>query len=372
MATRGVPGRVDWILLLAITFLLLFSVAVVYSASAGFAEWRFGSAEALFWNHAVRVVFAVVLMLGVSRIPYRKLLRFSRWMIGGAVIALIGVLLFAPVVKGASRWLTIGPVRFQPSEFAKFALIFYLTFLLTAKQEYVADYRRTLVPLLVWILAVVALIALQPNMSTAVLIAGVAFFLLWLGNVPWYQIGIVLVFLAVLGAGYAVMAAYRLERLVAFWQAMQTGEYPMYQVRQALLAFSNGGLWGVGPGHSVQRALFLPESYGDFVFAIIGEEYGLIGCVVIICLFAVILWRGIRIASQAPDFAGYLLAGGITFAIVLYATVHMGVNLGLLPTTGLPLPFVSYGGTSLLLHAFAAGVLLNVSAFAAVSSDDAR
>ncbi len=361
MRTQRATGRVDWGLLLAIAFLLLFSVAIVYSASASFAEWRFGSSETLFWNHAVRVLLAIVLMIGVSRIDYHIFLRFSRGLMGVALVSLLVVLVLGSSVKGAARWLSVGPVRFQPSEFAKFALILYLVFLLVQKQTYIRDYRRALMPLLVWILGAATLIALQPNLSTAALIVVIGLFLLWLGNVPFYQLMIVSMVFGGIGAAYAVAAPYRLDRLHAFLQALETGHYPSYQIQQALLAFSNGGIFGVGPGHSVQRALFLPESYGDFVFAIVGEEYGFVGCVGVLILFVIILWRGMRIAAQSPDLEGYLLAAGITFAIGLYAAVHVGVNLGVLPTTGLPLPFVSYGGTSLLFHAAAAGVVLNIS-----------
>lgn len=358
---RG-KGRVDWILLLVIVFLLVFSIAVVYSASASFAEKKFGFSEALYWNHALRVLLAFVVLLVTSRIDYHLFLRISRWIFFAAVLALAFVLIAGVQIKGAARWLAIGPVRFQPSEFGKFALILYLATQLVRKQSYIHDFRNALLPLLFGIGLIVLPVVLQPDISTALLIGLLGLFLLWIGNVPFWQLSGIAVLFTAFAALFAVLAPYRLLRVKQFFAALQTGEYTVYQVKQALIAFANGGLWGVGPGQSVQRELFLPESYGDFVFAIIGEEYGFWGCGLLLLFYGVILWRGMKIARNAPDFAGYLVASGITFAIVLYAAVHMCVNLGLLPVTGLPLPFVSYGGSSVLFYAAAAGVVLNVSA----------
>jgi cell division protein FtsW len=162
-------------------------------------------------------------------------------------------------------------------------------------------------------------------------------------------------------AVYAVSAQYRLNRILSYFGQFDSSGSVNYQLNQAIIGFGNGGLFGVGPGHSIQRDFFLPESYGDFIFAIIGEEYGFIGATIILAIFILIMIRGIKIAKHAPDVFGRNLAIGITSAITLYALVNSGVASGVFPTTGLPLPFLSYGGTSMLFSAFAIGVLLNIS-----------
>jgi cell division protein FtsW len=349
------PGlALDWALLLVVVGLLLFSLALVYSASAAVGVWKFGSSQYFLERHAVRVGLSIVLLLVCAWVDYRHWQRLSGLLLWIGIGLLLLVLVLGEPVKGAARWLQIGPLRFQPSEYIKFALLLHMARLLA--QEPVARRPPSVKRPLLWLLLCCALIAAQPNASVAVLLALVGMLLLLSGGVRWTTLsGVALLGVLALGV-YLVAAPYRMARLASFFE----GEALPYQVRQALLAFGHGGILGVGPGQSVQRELFLPEAYGDFVFAIVGEEYGILGTTVVILAFAVLLWRGMRVAQRAPDAFGFLLALGITATFGLYAVVHMAVTTGLLPVTGIPLPFVSYGGSSIFFSAAAAGVLLNI------------
>jgi len=349
------PGlALDWALLLVVVGLLLFSLALVYSASAAVGVWKFGSSQYFLERHAVRVGLSIVLLLVCAWVDYRHWQRLSGLLLWIGIGLLLLVLVLGEPVKGAARWLQIGPLRFQPSEYIKFALLLHMARLLA--QEPVARRPPSAKRPLLWLLLCCALIAAQPNASVAVLLALVGMLLLLSGGVRWTTLsGVALLGVLALGV-YLVAAPYRMARLASFFE----GETLPYQARQALLAFGHGGILGVGPGQSVQRELFLPEAYGDFVFAIVGEEYGIVGTTVVILAFAVLLWRGMRVAQHAPDAFGFLLALGITATFGLYAVVHMAVTTGLLPVTGIPLPFVSYGGSSIFFSAAAAGVLLNI------------
>ncbi len=349
------PGlALDWALLLVVVGLLLFSLALVYSASAAVGVWKFGSSQYFLERHAVRVGLSIVLLLVCAWVDYRHWQRLSGLLLWIGIGLLLLVLVLGEPVKGAARWLQIGPLRFQPSEYIKFALLLHMARLLA--QEPVARRPPSAKRPLLWLLLCCALIAAQPNASVAVLLALVGMLLLLSGGVRWTTLsGVALLGVLALGV-YLVAAPYRMARLASFFE----GETLPYQARQALLAFGHGGILGVGPGQSVQRELFLPEAHGDFVFAIVGEEYGIVGTTVVILAFAVLLWRGMRVAQRAPDAFGFLLALGITATFGLYAVVHMAVTTGLLPVTGIPLPFVSYGGSSIFFSAAAAGVLLNI------------
>ncbi len=373
-------AHVDWWLLLPAIGLMLFSVAFVYSASAYFASVKFGSSEKLFWNHGIRVIASIILIIFFARLDYHIVQKFSKYILLIAIGFLVFVFIAGTRIKGATRWVNIGILNFQPSELAKYALIFHIATLLALKKDYLHDFKTGFAPIFLWICMVCGLIALQPNFSTAAVIFTIASFVLILGNVKFRHIAVVIPLGIVAGAAYAISAPYRMKRLLAFKDqflgvAQSTDgatsiSEANYQLHQGILAFANGGLFGVGPGNSIQRNWFLPESYGDFIFSIIGEEYGFVGAGLIILAFMMIIWRGFVTARRAPDDFGRYLAAGVTIIIGLYAFLHMGINTGLLPTTGLPLPFISYGGTAILFTASALGILLNVSAQAGVYPRD--
>jgi cell division protein FtsW len=347
-------------LLIAVLLLMVLSLGVVYSASSSWAMQRFGESGRLLGRHAIKVLLGFMMIFSFMQVDYHAYRKSSKKILLGAVALLAVTLALGAVIKGASRWLEIGGFGFQPSEIAKFALIFHLSTLLSLKQDRIRDFKLGYLPMLVWIGIVTVLVLLQPNFSTGVMIFVISLAMLYLGRARFSHLALTVGALLPLLLVFMVFAEYRMKRITGFFGGGAVGS-PNYQLTQGIIGFGSGGIFGVGPGESRQRDLFLPESYGDFVFSIVGEEYGLIGTIFFLALFLMIMLRGIRIARHAQDDFGYMLASGITLAITLYALVNAGVTLGILPTTGLPMPFVSYGGSSMVFSAVAVGVLLNVS-----------
>ncbi|MFC2129980.1 FtsW/RodA/SpoVE family cell cycle protein [Bacteroidota bacterium] len=364
------PDHIDWYILLSVAALMLFSIAFVYSASASFAEMKFGSKEKLFWDHSLRVISGLVILIVIAKIDYHQWLKISKPLIIISIILLITVLIVGIKSKGASRWLDLGVLRFQPSEFAKFALVLHLAALLARKQEVIKDFKKGMLPLLIWTGSIALLIIFQPNLSTTLVILLISMIMMFVGNTSYIHIGAIgSISVAFAALVVLLKSGYWLQRIRAFFASPEEIgdlESYSYQLQQSLIALGNGGIFGLGPGLSRQSDLFLPESYGDFIFSIVGEEYGFIGTFLIICIFGVILWRGMIVAKNAPDNFGYFLAIGIIITLCINTFINAGVNTGLLPTTGLPMPFISYGGTAVVFHSASIGILLNISSQAGV------
>ena len=359
MKTRR--NHIDLMLLVAVLMLMVLSLGVVYSASSSWAMARWGESGHFLGRHAIKVLLGFIMIFFFMQVDYHIYKTMSKKILLGTVVLLVVTLGLGAVIKGAARWLEFGGFGFQPSEIAKFALIFHLSTLLALKQDRIQDFKLGFLPMMIWVGVVTLLVLLQPNFSTGAMIFGISLAMLFLGRARLSHLGLTLATLVPLLLLYMLSAEYRMRRILGFLGGGTDSGTVNYQLKQGIIGFGSGGLLGVGPGESRQRDLFLPESYGDFVFSIVGEEYGLIGTFFILILFLVIMVRGIRIARHARDEYGYMLAGGITLAITVYALVNAGVTLGVLPTTGLPMPFVSYGGSSMVLSAGAVGVLLNIS-----------
>ena len=265
------------------------------------------------------------------------------------------------LVSGAARWLGFGPFRFQVSDLAKYAVIFHLSRLITEKGDYITDLWDSYLPMLANLLAVVILVALAPNFSTASLIAIIGFMLMFIGGVSIRHLFMTALPLLPLAVAFALAARYRLIRLISFFSGDEKAM--SYQVVQALIGLGNGGLDGRGIGNSMQRDLFLPLSYNDFVFVIVGEEYGFIGALAVTALFAGFLVCGIIIAKHAPDGFGRYVATGISIAITFFAFINISVACSLLPTTGVALPFISYGGSAMIFNSLGVGILLSISSY---------
>ncbi len=364
MDTQSNKGHIDWFVLLPIAALMLFSSSFVYSASAVKSAIDFGASDTLLWKHILRIGLGIFFMISFAKIDYHVWEKYAKPIIFIAVILLGWVLIGGKTYNGATRWLDFGLFNVQPSEFAKFALVIYLAALIKAKQDVIKDLEKGFFPLLTWVAVICGLIAMQPNFSTMFVIFIIAFMMLFIGNTNILHIAATGSIGLVMAAFYAVSAEYRMQRLLSFFgmnDAATAAQNENYQLDQALIALGNGGLTGLGPGQN-RQSNFLPEPYGDFIFSIIGEEYGFIGLFIILMVFVWILWRGFKIAKNAPDDFGYFLAAGIVLTFGVYVFVNAGVNTGLLPTTGVPMPFISYGGTAVLFNAAAIGILLNVSA----------
>ncbi len=353
-------NHIDLMTLLAVVTLMVLSLGVVYSASATWAMVKWGESGRLLGSHALKVLLGFVFLILFIQVDYHKYRKLTKPALVAAVVLLLFTLGLGGEVKGAARWLRFGGFSLQPSEFAKFALIFHLAVLMADKKERIAELKFGYVPLMLWVGSVTVLVLLQPNFSTGVMIFLISLIMLFVGRARVLHLGLTVGALLPLLAVYMLSAEYRMRRIVSYIDGSGGGK-TNYQLWQAMIGFGNGGVFGLGPGNSRQRDLFLPESYGDFVFSIVGEEYGLIGTLFIVGLFLLITLRGIRIARHAPDDLGRYLALGVTAAIACYGLVNGAVTLGILPTTGLPMPFISFGGSSMLFSAAAVGVLLNVS-----------
>jgi cell division protein FtsW len=340
------------------------STVVVYSASSTWALQKYGATSGLVNKHILKVLVGLATIFVAMSIDYQHYRKVTKIALGGCLLLLFFTLAVGGEVKGAVRWLSIGGFSLQPSEAAKFALVFHLSALLATKGTKLNDFKTGFMPLMLWIGGVVLLVMLQPNFSTGVMIFVLGIVMVFVGGGRFKHIVLSLSALIPAVLVYMVSADYRMRRILSFIGHNDSATTPTkanYQLWQGIIGFGNGGLFGVGMGASKQRDLFLPESYGDFVFSIVGEEYGFIGTIIFLTLFLTILLRGFKIAKNAPDDFGKYLAIGITSTIVIYALGNALVTLGLFPTTGLPMPFVSYGGSAIVFSSFAIGVLLNIS-----------
>ncbi|WP_441000937.1 FtsW/RodA/SpoVE family cell cycle protein [Fodinibius sp. SL11] len=358
----------DRILLISVILLMIFGVLAVYSSIAFFAEAKHTTAGSLVAGHAMKVGIAFLAMLIVSKIDYHILARFSRLGVIFSWILLIAVMVFGNEVFGARRSLNIGGVSFQPATFAIPALLIHISVLLEKKQEYIKDFKRAFLPIMFWVVITCGLIGIE-DFSSAGLLFSLSLLVMLVGRISMMQL-MTLVFIGTIGAGFLVWQSperqSRIDQYIDQIVDINSTKFNVeegYQAQQAHIAIAKGELFGVGIGKSTQRN-FLPAPYNDFIFAIIAEEYGLVGSGIVLLMFIVILFRGIaKIAKNAPDILGMLIAVGCTLTIVLYGFINAGVASGLLPITGLPMPFVSYGGTNILFAGVMVGILMNISKY---------
>ncbi len=358
-------GQYDRLLLFAIFMLLVVSVVMVYSSSSVVALTTYDDPAFFMKRQIIWALIGLALMAVTMRLDHRHLSN-QRVVIALVVISfLLLAATLAPgvgrMINGSRRWLRLSVLSFQPSELAKFALVVYLSYYIAKKGERVRDFKNGLVPAYVVTAFFLAIAALQPDFGSAVTLAGVTGIMLFAGGANVIHIGGTV--LAALPVMYisVVHKAYRWRRITAFLNPWDDQNGAGYQIIQSFLAFGSGGVFGRGLGEGRQKLLFLPEQHSDFIYAVIGEELGLIGALAVIFLFLLILWRGVKIALAAGDSFSRHLALGITLLICLQGVINMAVVTGLLPTKGIALPLVSYGGSSLVITMGALGVLLNVS-----------
>lgn len=356
----------DVILLLTIFGLTLFGLIMVASASAVIAD-RFRSDVFYYVKH--QLLFGATVGLGTFFIGY--FIPYYRWRalaLPAMIVSIILlVLVFVPGLKveygGAARWVGFGPITIQPTEIAKIAVIVYLAALLERKGDEVRNWRKTVAPFLIITSIIAILIMLQPDIGTLFTIVATAGAMVFVAGFRLRHLALIVMGGLAIFALLINTASYRLSRIMTYLHPELDPKGIGYQINQALLAVSTGGVWGLGFGRSRQKYHYLPEPAGDSIFAIIGEELGLIRTLFILAGFMLIGWRGLSIARKAPDVFGRLLATGITSWILTQAFVNMGSILAVTPLTGIPLPFISYGGTALATVLFASGVLLNISKY---------
>lgn len=352
-----VLGQPDWLLASVVAGLTVLGLIMIYSTTYVWVDedpTRYFSRQGLY---ALAGLASLLIML---RIPYQTWQRISVPMMIGTVVLLAVVLIVGKATFNATRWFLNGSI--QPSEVAKLVIIIYVADWLASKGQQIRHVSLGLLPFSIIIGVVAGLILLQPNFSTACLIAGTAFILFFIAGADILQ----MVIASLVGALAAVMlimqAAYRLRRVTIFMDPLADPDGLGYHVTRALATLNSGGLTGVGLGNTVHKYLnLLPAPHTDSIFALIGEEFGFLGSLGVLALFALVAYRGFRIARQAPDRFGMFLAGGITILLTLQAIVNIAVITSTLPFTGVPLPFISYGGSSLVISLTSIGLLLNIS-----------
>jgi cell division protein FtsW len=357
--------RVDMVLLFITLSLVAFGVVMVYSSSAVIAGATFERSSFFLWRQLSRVVIGLILMMVFMRLHYRFWEKTAKFFLAVGFLFLLVVLIqkftIGGGIRGANRWLRLGPLSFQPSEYVKFATVIYMAESLARRQDRIRDFVSGYLPHLLILSALLLMIMAQPNLGTTLAIFTIVGVMFFVGRVRMFHLGMTA--LASLPFLYLLIfvIGYRKERILAFLSPSEHTQGISYQVTQSLLALGSGGIFGVGLGESRQKLFFLPEPHTDFVFSIIGEELGFFGTLTILILFFAYVRRGLRIAKNAPDLHAVFLAVGLTMIVAVYAVLNVCVTVALIPTTGLPLPFISYGGSSLIFTLAATGILLNIS-----------
>ncbi len=357
--------RFDYWLLLAISGLLVFGMLMVYSSTFDLGMRVFGDPTHYFKRQLVAMVLGIGITAVVVQFDYHILRRFSIPIIAGTLLALTVLLVVGEENFGAVRGLYQN--SFQPSEVAKLATILYIAHWLSSKGDRIKHVTYGLVPFATITGVVCFLIVQQPDLSTAGLIGITSFIMFFVAGASWLQILLTSAAGATIFGFLMVTAPHATARVVAWQEVLRDPDQAIWQVRQAFIALAGGGLTGVGLGNSTQKFGILPAAHNDGIFAILGEELGLIGCLAVIALFALLVWRGFLAAQRARDSYGFLLALGITCWLGIEALMNIAVITAVIPFTGIPLPFISYGGSSLLVSLLGAGLLLNISRDAGLS-----
>jgi len=357
---RNLKG--DPILWAIVILFSLISIAVVYSATGTLAYKKMsGNTEYFLFKHSALIVAGLAFMWLAHRIDYRYYSRLSLYGLLLSVPLMIFAYLLGGEVNGASRWMTIPVINqtFQPSDLAKLALIAHVASMLSRRQQNVQDFRTTLLPVMLWV-GLICGIIIRSNASTALLLFGTCLLLMFIGRVPLKQMA-VMVAIGVVVGGIGLSTGQRLQTVISRIESFTDKSKPVpFQLEHSYIAIATGGITGKGPGQSTERNI-LPHPYSDFIYAVIIEEYGLAGGAIVLFLYLAFLYRGLKTVMNSYGAFGGLLSAGLSFSLVLQAMVNMGVAVGLGPITGLPLPLLSMGGTSLIFTGISIGIILSVS-----------
>ncbi|HEY8892514.1 MAG TPA: stage V sporulation protein E [Clostridium sp.] len=353
-------GQIDFLLFATIMLLVTIGVVMVYSASSYYAAFNFNDPEYFFKKQLLWAVIGSIFMVTAIKIDYHIIKKYTGIVMLITVVFLLAVFAF-PAINGAKRWINLGFASFQPSEIAKYTVVLFMAKSLDKKGEKVKEFFKGVFPYLLVSGFYAGIILLEKNLSIAAVIMIVTVIILFSVGAKFFHIfAIGLSLVAAVGAA-TIFEPYRMTRLMNFTNPFADSQGAGYQLVQSLLALGSGGVTGAGIGLSRQKCLYIPEPHTDFIFSIIGEELGLIGCAFIILLFVIFVWRGIKTAVTAKDIYGTILGIGITSVIGVQAIINIAVVTGSMPVTGVPLPFISYGGSALVFNMFAMGILLNVS-----------
>lgn len=365
--------RTDWFLFAIAAGLALFGAVMVYSASAMIAlrETEGVSQYTYFYKQFGFTVAGLAMMYAASRIDYRF------WQNSFVVygILIITVLLLAavfgfPTINGARRWIRFPGFSFQPSEIAKITLPIFLAYFLTRNENTVGELKETVLPCVLVLIVLSGLIIAEPDLGTTIVLCAIFTSVYFAAGAKILHLAAVGLTMFIVGVGALIFTPWRVERLMAFLDPFKYADDAGYQVVQSLYAIGSGGVLGEGFAKGQQKLFYLPYPYSDFIFAVVGEELGLIGTLAVVLAFGLLLWRGARAALLAPDRFGKLLGIGIITGIIVQALFNISVVISILPAKGIPLPFISYGGSSIVVTLFAVGILLNISQYAGVVSTE--
>lgn len=350
-------------LFVVVAILLAVGVVMIYSASAIYAGEKMGDNFFYLKRHLIYLIMGLAVMLGVMALDMQKVRAFAKPLVFISALMLLAVLVphIGKSAGGARRWFSLGPLNFQPSEFAKFAVIIYIADFAARRKALMKTFWRGYVPPMAVIGGIAVLVLAEPDLGTAIAVVVIGLLMLFASGVNVFHIAASV--LVSLPALYVLIFStpYRKKRMLAFLNPWADKRGVGFQIIQSFVALGSGGLFGVGLGQSRQKLFYLPASHTDFIFSIIGEELGFFGAACVVILFMIFIWQGMRIAFSAEDDFLRFLCFGIVSLIAFEAIVNIGVVSGLLPTKGLPLPFISYGGSALLFHLMAVGVILNIA-----------
>lgn len=366
---NGRQGSMDWPLFAAILLMLGFGIVLVYSSSFALSQHKYGAADVLLARQSIRALLAIACFMLCINVDYHFWGRWSGVAYIVAIVMLVALFVMpsSHAINGARRWLALGPLQFQVSDFARLALILFLS----RKCEQIGLELKTwrvFARQLAIIGIIGGLILIEPNFSTSAIIAVIALGMLFISGARFWHLCAIALPLIPVAVLLVLRTPYRFKRLVGFLDMSDRKSDIGYQAYQSLVGLGNGGLFGVGIGKGQQKFFYLPEAHTDFIFSILGEEIGFIGVMAVFAVLGFIVYRGMRIARNAPDRMGQLLAFGFTFAVALYAVLNASVASGLVPTTGVPLPFLSYGGMSLVFTMASMGIVLNISGHSSAPS----
>lgn len=352
----------DSALLFPVLALVGFGIVMVYSASSALSLKVYGHGYFFLKRQALFSLLGIVAMIAGRHFPYRffKYIIYPLLLLAIALLVLVLMPGIGITAGGSTRWLGLLGWTFQPSELARLILVLYLAYSLTKKQDKLDVFTIGFVPHVIVLLVLVVLVGMEPDFGSVVILTMLTWIMMFTGGVriPHLLLPLPVILAALIY--FLISAPYRLARLAGFLNPWAYASDQGYQVVHSQMAFGTGGIVGTGLGHGYQKLFFLPEPHTDFIFSVIGEEVGLVGVTIIVVLYAVLVWRGIGIARHCSDAFGSLAAMGLTAGIALQVCVNMGVTLGLLPPKGLPLPFLSYGGTSMLISMISIGILMNI------------
>ena len=365
-------GRPDITLFIVAIILVVIGTVMIYSSSSIIALEKYGDGYHYIKKQILFVLLGLGVMIGASKVPYRYWAKtaYPAVLISIALLALLIVPGFGTKVGGATRWFRAGGVSFQVSELVKIALVIFLAHYLTKKIAYVKEFSRVFMVPLVVLLIIFGLVLCQPDFGAAVIMVVVFMLMFYLaGGRIVYLAGLAATAIPV-GAVLIMQESYRMQRLLSFLNPWEDPSRTGFQIIQSFISFGSGGTFGVGLGNSMQKLFYLPEPHTDFILSVIAEEGGFVGVVIVLVLFCILIIRGFMISFNCADLFGMLLASGLTTVIALEAFINMAAVMGLIPTKGLVLPFLSYGGTSLMMCMVTVGILLNISSYQEINEGD--